>query len=391
MTHRLTRTVVRILAGLLALVVLATAVLFIVNRRAPTASNDPQTLSAETLAHMAEFDHLRRELGNRVWPGYGDAPVPVLLYNEQTAFLAGLTDPADGWRTVPDGQAVGSAWEILPDVTVSGQPVYQAPLPLSGDTPQAFTVRVGDAWAASMTTLEWMRIGLAQQIRSDLPESIAAVFPYGLFLNQLVSGSDQFISLIAHESFHAYQGRVAPDRLRDAEESLREEQGYPWDDASLTAAWQSELDLLAEGLRAQTVEKTAAAAADFLALRGQRRAEAGLTPRQIDFERQREWLEGQARYMELALWRAAAQSADYTPAAATQSLTDFSGYATFDTRWDREIEQLSRMANDPGEGRFYYTGMAMAMMLDRLQPGWQNRALEPGVYLEDLLAEAVED
>ena len=39
--------------------------------------------------------------------------------------------------------------------------------------------------------------------------------------------------------------------------------------------------------------------------------------------------------------------------------------------------------------RFYYSGMAQAFLLDRLMPGWKDRALSDDVWLEDLLADAV--
>jgi hypothetical protein len=37
----------------------------------------------------------------------------------------------------------------------------------------------------------------------------------------------------------------------------------------------------------------------------------------------------------------------------------------------------------------YYTGMAQALLLDRLSPGWKDRAFEQGVWVEDLLRQAV--
>jgi hypothetical protein len=33
--------------------------------------------------------------------------------------------------------------------------------------------------------------------------------------------------------------------------------------------------------------------------------------------------------------------------------------------------------------------MAQAVLLDRLYPGWKDKAFQPGVMLEDLLREAV--
>jgi hypothetical protein len=70
--------------------------------------------------------------------------------------------------------------------------------------------------------------------------------------------------------------------------------------------------------------------------------------------------------------------------------TDFKAYGSFKQRWSQEIGQLRRQAAREGETRFYYTGMAQAMLLDRLLPGWKDRALSKDIWLEMLLAEAVE-
>ncbi len=205
----------------------------------------------------------------------------------------------------------------------------------------------------------------------------------------MVRGTDQYETLIIHEAFHAHQGRIAPERLAAAEAALSAQDGYPWDDPDVEAAWQAELDVLAEALRAGDDDEAAALATEFLSLRANRRTTTGLTPAQIELERQREWLEGLARYVELGIWREAASDAAYEPVAALAAVDDFDRYAGFDQRWERELDQMTRMAGDPGEGRFYYSGMAQAMLLDRLAPGWKSAALEPGVFLEDQLAAAL--
>jgi hypothetical protein len=68
---------------------------------------------------------------------------------------------------------------------------------------------------------------------------------------------------------------------------------------------------------------------------------------------------------------------------------DFAGYATFEKRWSQEVAQMGRMADDEGSGRFYYSGLAQAILLDHLLPDWQNHMLAEGVLLEDLLQTAV--
>ena len=69
----------------------------------------------------------------------------------------------------------------------------------------------------------------------------------------------------------------------------------------------------------------------------------------------------------------------------TSSLPDFDDYSGFDTRWSREISQLTMMADDKGDGRFYYTGMAQAFLLDRLMPSWKLQSFEENIWLDDLL------
>jgi hypothetical protein len=39
--------------------------------------------------------------------------------------------------------------------------------------------------------------------------------------------------------------------------------------------------------------------------------------------------------------------------------------------------------------RFYYSGFRQAVLLDRLMPGWKVRMWSEGIWLEDLLREAV--
>lgn len=389
MFKRLLRVAGLVLLGLLGLLVVALAVSALANRARPTASADPDDLDALALTRLTEYGHLQTSLGNAVWPGFGERPIPAVLYNEATAFLAGVDDPPPGWRTVPEGRAVGGAWQPVPETAVLNAPLYRQPLPPSGETPQAFTVGVGDRYAASLATMEWMPIALAEQIRGDLPAPVAAVFPYGLFTGELVTGTEHYLSLLVHEAFHAHVAAVAPARLAAAEASLAAEDSYPWDDPAVIAAWEQELAALAAALRAESDGEAAALAADFLAAREGRRAATGLSPAQVAMEQQREWSEGLARYVELAIWREAVGTG-YRPTAALVDDPDFDGYRGYEQRWERELDQMTRMATQPGEGRFYYTGAGMARLLDRLSPGWKAGALGEGVDLEDLLARALE-
>jgi hypothetical protein len=236
--------------------------------------------------------------------------------------------------------------------------------------------------------MEWMEIGLTNQLQEDIPPFLAPIFPYPLMMNLLIRGSDGYISLLAHESFHAYQGTVTEAHLAAAEtDTSISEKNYPWGETE--EAWQIELDLLAQALQAETEAETAELARQFILHRAGRRVESGLSLEAVEYERQREWLEGLARYVELGIWQQAFLTEGYEAAEAIQDDPDFSDYTGYNTRWTQEVDQIGRMAADWGDGRFYYSGMAQAVLLDRLMPGWKEQILSDGVYLEGLLETAV--
>jgi hypothetical protein len=130
-------------------------------------------------------------------------------------------------------------------------------------------------------------------------------------------------------------------------------------------------------------------ARQFLDLRGQRRAEGRLTAALIDYEQQREWLEGLAKYAELTLLRAAADASGYQPLPAMAGDPDFESYTGSRRYWRQQMQEITRLAGREGETRFYYSGFGQAVLLDRFAPGWKEQAMQPGVYLEDLLRAAI--
>ena len=85
--------------------------------------------------------------------------------------------------------------------------------------------------------------------------------------------------------------------------------------------------------------------------------------------------------------QAAAAWGDASDAEAL-ALDDFDAYQGFPQRLAQEIDQIMRMASNEGDGRFYYSGFAQAAMLDRLLPGWQERIMQEGVWLDELLKKA---
>ncbi|HWQ84080.1 MAG TPA: hypothetical protein VN363_05905 [Anaerolineales bacterium] len=246
--------------------------------------------------------------------------------------------------------------------------------------------------AASLTTGDYAPIGLANETRAELSPILADLFPLRLYTRLLLRGVDGYISLLAHESYHTFAGIQAPEKLAQAERAARLANSYPWEEQPLIDAWREELDLLSLGAEAAWGEASEAEVLDmaqrFLAQRAERRLNLGLSPELIAYEQQCEWSEGLARYVELDIWRQAYLKKDYQPLPETLALPDFNAYQGFPQRLAQEIDQIPRMASNEGDGRFYYSGFAQAAMLDRLLPGWKERIMQEGVWLDDLLNEA---
>jgi hypothetical protein len=181
----------------------------------------------------------------------------------------------------------------------------------------------------------------------------------------------------------------APERLAAAEFAAPLESQYPWGDEAAEGAWQAELEALHGAVTAPSEAETVDLAREFLARREERRESHALSGELVDYERQREWLEGLAKYAELSIQRAAALDADYEPVRAVRDDPDFDGYRTRERFWQRQTGEIKRLTGREGEVRFYYSGFGQAVVLDRLMPGWKARMWSEGIWLEDLLGEAV--
>ena len=183
--------------------------------------------------------------------------------------------------------------------------------------------------------------------------------------------------------------KVSAHRLESAETALSQLGGrYPWADRRFNEAWKAELNTLADALSATQEQRTVIFADRFLTLRRDRRNVFHLEPALVNLERLREWEEGLGKYTELAIWKRAASDKLYKPVQALGEDPDFDGYTTYPSKWGEELITL-RLQSHANEVRFYYSGMAQAFLLDRLNPEWRTTFLQGNAFLEDLLSEAL--
>ncbi len=378
-------TVFLILCGLCILLFGISAVS---NLLLPSRAVNTEVLTDLEKARLAEAIHLRQTLGESVWPGFGEANIPIIIYNKQYAFLVGIKNPESGWTKVPVNEQRGGPWEVVPDDTFEGKPYYRQSLSDLNVTPEAFTVLVGNQWVASITTRDWTEIGLVEPILEDFPSWLHPILPYKLFIRVMLGDSDRYISLIQHESFHAFEGETAYAVL-EAAENANHNYGeiYPWDSSELQEDWKTEIDFLVEAVRSSSEEETVELVRQFLAQREQRRSNNGLSAGMVDYERLRELEEGLAKYVQIQSLLQAAASSDYIPMVEMELDGDFNYYSTAEEFLKLEISNTKTGSED---SRLYYTGMVQAILLDRLMPNWKERVFQEGITLEELLRDSIE-
>lgn len=363
-----------VLLGVPLLCLSAAALSALSNRALFAQRQHEERLSPLEAALFQEIFHLRDQLGHAVWPGWDQAAIPIIMFNDDYAFLAGHPDPPSPWQPVTD--------------SADGFSYYTKSTAGDEQKPQNFAEPVGDRWAGSLATKSLSESYLVDGLQETLPSFLDPIFPYKIMIG-LMLPTEQIIAATLHESFHAYQVEFSPARFDDAELAYLAANDYWSADTSMHDAWQTEMDLLVEALQAATGEEAARLARRFLAQRETRRERAQLSPDLVDFERRFEWLEGVAMYVEFSIWRAAANSSDYQPFEALDTDPDFSAYANFDRHWGRQLDEMGRQATQENDIRFYYTGMAQSMLLDQLAPGWKHHIWGDSVWLETLLDEAV--
>lgn len=354
--------------GLLLVCIAGASVSALSNRDLPTGPVVLDHLDPLDKVRLQETLHFKRELGEAVWPGWGQADIPIILWNAEYSFLVGYPNPPASWE-----QVNGDDFE--------GQPYYRQPT----RDPQNFTLLVGERWVASMGTKWVLDKFLITQFQTMMPGPLKPVFPYRV----LIQPTEVQMTGVLHESFHVYAEQIAPAHMAQATEAYTNAAAYWVADTTMHVDWEQEINLLAQALAAQSEAATKDWVRQFLAQRDARRANHQLTAAAVEFERLIEWQEGLAKYVELSSWRVAATTPSYAPLPALANDPDFKSYTTYDQRWAQELWQMQQQAMREGDVRFYYTGMTQAMLLDRLLPGWKDRILTTAIALEDLLREVV--
>jgi len=313
-----------------------------------SATATPRT--APEFAEAAEAWHLLSSQGDQVWPGWGTAHIPLLIRSGEYDLLVGHPSPPQGFN-------------LLPNVTVADQPVYRYQGHLV-PVPAATAWKVGDVWSVAVPT------------REEFQQAIDAQLGKGVVQLDAVN----YIRAIVHEAFHAYaltviQGDV-PNFGTNVDEAQVIQQLAALPDLDKQHAGEGQA--LVSALQATDTPGTRDAAARFLKLRQTRRATEDKPI--AAYEQMTEWVEGLARYAEVALMRQADQT--------SETLVNYQAGTAV---WQQFLTDLAHPTSSPDglRGRYYLLGAGQAFLLDRLMPAWKTRVLSEKIALEELLQEAV--
>lgn len=332
------------------------------------------------LVQAAEVWSVIGRKDNPVWPGWDARNTPVLVYfpGNQDVLINHPKPPA-GFK-----KYTGAVRSPIGPIFVKDGPTIKD---MDGQNTSTEVGGVGTLVVADTlsTRRQWME-GLVGQF-VEHPENATKVITDGLFPNPYDS-----MAIFAHEAFHVYQEKLAPKKAANELDVLK----YPALSVENNVGFALESDFLAEAAKAQTPAGARAAAVKWIATRKWRRA--GLSDASTRYEDGNEFNEGLAKYVEYKLMECLQRN---TPSREMWLVQGFQGYGNLQPQRERMIGQMQmaltgqmNVNNDPFGAspvrfRLYFSGMAVAAMLDRLGAKWHDPMLNTDATLTSLVENAV--
>lgn len=308
-------------------------------------------VATQHLVRLNESFRIAEVLGPRVWPGFTAQESPVILIDGELEYLLNSQDGAEGFTATTQtfrGRTVFSRPRIFPPGLQASFPAIGRPTVVIGTPegtktePAIWTIVVlhelFHVYAFSHGEVEKVS-SLAIGPANDSQWQLSYPFPY----------TDARIRRAMHETGRGLYRCIESDNGLPDESNVADEAVRTLGDL---------LDALYPGSKNYAYLK-------FVVTK-----------------------EGVARYFEYRIAELAAR--DYHPTAAYASLD---GDGAFTRAWESyykpmpfQIKQLGNASQSRNE--FYNFGLGMALVLDRIEPDWQKKYFDAGVWLDDLLHDA---
>ena len=300
----------------------------------------PESTSRITTAHDWVV-RLGRNMGDSIWPGFRPDTIPVLyvVRGQGTLLL--------GWH---------------------------------GDLPPGFLPIAADPGAAprgeSMAGAGW-------QSSADRGAASTGTQLAGRPTAQVVVSDSQSIAMLVgvttHEAFHVFEAASKKEGRRFGQgENAVLVTSYPVFDSQNESAVALEGRILEAAGRASSREQRRTLARQFLAVREARHRALGAEF--AEFEQLAELNEGLAEYTLVRVVQLAARQRDFP---------DRGGAGRLQTDKLTALHKLTQDVTKSLRLRFYETGPALGLLLDRLEgPAWKVRLIDQNLTVQDALADA---
>lgn len=219
----------------------------------------------------------------------------------------------------------------------------------------------------------------------DLAGIPTACIGYTTAPSEAETPSLRFIALVFHEAFHAFQARSGKEGKGAVEGILLR---YPDLNAENLALSQMEQMILYDLIRFEDAPDPERIRA-FLAVRGARARAVGAEF--VRGERGIEYQEGIPTFVEVRLLEEARKAAAANPGLGADDPYRL-GFAVGPALREADYYgRLLRFSFDSGtvRSRAYATGMALALILERMGADWKGAALSGDKYLDEILADLV--
>lgn len=311
---------------------------------------------------------------NPVWPGWDARGTPIVLYFPgKQDVLINHPKPPEGFvkYTGPVQSPIGPIY-IKNGATIKDLDGQNTSTEVGG----VGTLVVADTLSSRRQWLE----SLAGRKAEELP---------GIINEGLLPNPYETLALIAHEAFHVYQGKMSPNKGANELAVLT----YPSLSVENNVGFALESDFLAHAAKSANPRQEAV---KWLAVRQWRR---GFLPKESSaYEDGNEFNEGLAKYIEYKLLESLEAK---TPSKEMWLVQGFRGYDNLESERDRLIERVKkamsgemdvnndRFGASPVRFRLYFSGMAAAVLLDRLGAKWHDEALESTASLTELVEQQV--
>ena len=309
------------------------------------AEGRPQELVARESVLLARLEQLRelgRLYGKNYWPGWDILSTPIAVHDQgRLAVLIQHPNPPAHFTRV--------------ETPLVSTPVYVS------------------------TNTSGMLANTALPLNGVVTSMIA-------YDTMMTAEAEDALAVCLHEFFHAYRQRIAPQKFGDILVLVFGR--YPEFSIDNNAWLSLEALLLDQALDERDRRHARGLAQRFLAVRAVRRR---LLPADlVRFERGEEANEGLSQYVEYRFL-----SQRLKGYAGTEPLRrldpGFSGFRRNRVLLRRRLAPLTdlALAGPTLRERLYPLGMAQAVLLDRLRPGWQKEFETTEKFLDELLADAV--